>query len=79
VGDVPADPFTTLNSPDPARPATGVSQQLGEPVDVGVEPAMTDDPLVGLHHLDRHRPLVGIHPDHHWLLVHLCPSPIAWV
>ena len=50
-----------------------VTPQRGKPVGIGGEPTTTQDGLVGGHHLDRDRPLVRVHPDHHTTLrgVHL--------
>ena len=64
LGHMPPDPFTALDRPHPVGPLTGEGDQLGEPSNIGTEPAMPDDAFVGLHHLHGHRPLMRIHPDH---------------
>jgi len=67
--DVVTDPVAALDRPDTvltARPGgADVTHHRGEPGLVGVEPATTHDDLVRGHHLDRDRPLVRVHPDHH--------------
>jgi hypothetical protein len=62
--DVPADPVAPFDRPDTVRPPLHVLAQRPEAGDVGAEPATADDRFVGGHHLDRHRPLVRVHPDH---------------
>jgi len=61
---MPADPFTALDRPHPIRPPGGEPDQLGEPSNIGAEPAMPQDLFVGFHHLDGDRPFVRVHTDH---------------
>ena len=63
--DVVPDPAASLDRPDPVRQPADVAPHRGEPVRIGGEPATAQDRLVGGHHLDRGRPLVRVHPDHH--------------
>ena len=62
--DVPADPVAPLDRPDPLRPLLHVLDHRREAVDISAETTTTEDLLIGGHHLDRHRPLVRVHPDH---------------
>ena len=64
VGDVPADALAALDRPDPLRPRRDECQHRLVALDGGVEPATTDDGLVGDHHLDRDAAFVRVHPDH---------------
>ncbi|MFN8079799.1 MAG: hypothetical protein U0Q19_09540 [Kineosporiaceae bacterium] len=69
LGDVPADPGAALDRPDPLAPLGDVIAHLPEALDVGGEPPTAQDGLVGCHHLDRDRPLVRVHSDHHAAVV----------
>jgi len=62
--DMPADPVASLDRPDPVRPLLHVLDHRREAVDISAEATTTEDLLAGSHHLDRHRPLVRVHPDH---------------
>jgi len=62
--DVAADAAAALDRPDPVRPPPQVLEHRPVAGHVGAEPAATQHLLVGVHDLDRHRPLVRVHPDH---------------
>jgi len=62
--DMAADPAAALDRPHPVGPPVHVLQHRAVAGDIGAEPAAAQDLLLGVHHLDRHRPLVRIHPDH---------------
>jgi hypothetical protein len=62
--DVSADPVASLDRPDPFWPLLHVLNHRCEAVGIGAEATTTEDLLIGGHHLDRHRPLVRVHPDH---------------
>jgi hypothetical protein len=72
-----ADAVAAFDGPDVVWKLADIAPHLGEPVPIGAEPATTQDCLVGGHHLDRDRPLVRIHPDHHTVpRVFHVPSPM---
>jgi hypothetical protein len=52
-------------SPHPVRPLMGDLQHAAVAAGVGAERASRAQHLAGVAGLDRHRPLVRIHPDHH--------------
>ena len=52
-------------APDPVRALADMAPHRGVPGLVSAVAVAAEDGLVGRRHLDRHRPLVGIHPDHH--------------
>jgi len=64
-GDVAADAVAALDRPDAVRPGAHVLAELREPGRVGGEPPTAQHGLVVGHHLDRHRPLVRVHPNDH--------------
>jgi hypothetical protein len=65
LGDVAADPGAALHRPHPVRePAAGREHRLVA-TSVGAVPALREYLLPLVDDLDRGRPLVRIHPDHH--------------
>src|SRR3954452_1274615 len=65
LGDRPSDPVRALDGPHPTPPLPPDPQQLPVAAPVGAEPARGAQHLPGIARLDRDRPLVRVHPDHH--------------
>lgn len=61
--DVTPDTRAALHGPDTARVSTARGQQVPEPIAVRGEPTDAQHLLLPIDDLDRHRPLVRIHPD----------------
>jgi hypothetical protein len=66
-GDVPTDALTTLDRPDPVRPALGVLHHRRVAVAVSAEPATAGDGLLAGHDLDGGGAFVRVHADDHAL------------
>jgi hypothetical protein len=79
--DVVPDPVASLDRPDPVATLCpdrdDVTPHGSKPSRICPEPLTTKHRLIGSHHLDRGRPLVGIHPDHHTAadLIHALTPP----
>jgi hypothetical protein len=65
LGDVPADPGATLDRPHPPGELAARGKHLLVAGSVRAVPAFGQYPLLLVDDLDRGRPLVRIHPDHH--------------
>jgi hypothetical protein len=65
LGDRPADPVSALDRPHPLRPLPGEPEHAPVAAGIGAERAGRAQHLAGVAGLDRHRPLVRVHPDHH--------------
>ena len=65
VRDVPAGPIAALNRPDPVLDLLAGLEHFPIAGLVGAIPAHSQDIGVLADHLDRGRPLVGVHPDDH--------------
>ena len=65
LSDVPADAVAALHRPQPVRPPAAGLEQLPVARTVSAEPRSGEHAFPLVEHLDRRRPLVWIHPDHH--------------
>jgi hypothetical protein len=65
LGDVPPDTGAPFDRPDPVRKLAAGGQHLLVAGGVRAEPALGQHPFPPVDSLDRGRPLVRIHPDHH--------------
>jgi hypothetical protein len=71
-----ADALTALDRPHPVPPRRRMGEHRFETGGVGPETATPEHLLLRAHRLDRGRPLVRVHPDHHADTVHAFLPPV---
>ncbi len=65
LGNMPANAAASPGRPHAVREPAAYSQHRLVTVAVSAEPALRQNPLAAVDHLDRRRPLMRVHPDDH--------------